>query len=392
METKMDLSNMFRVDIRYLKFKQKENPMKRILILTASTGEGHNQVSKTLEELLKPYYDVQCVDFIREENKILEILIEDGYDILATKFPELYGKLYRMANRDIISSSFHKLLTRAVYRRTRQIIEDYDPDLIIGTHTFSVNIVNRLKERKHFNGPFISIVTDFEAHYGYIGKNVDLYITGSKYTNESLIEKGIPKTRVRNLGIPISPIFYESMPSHSRKERFTILIMGGSMGLDPMKDAVKQLIMLNHTMRLIIVCGNNQSLKKELEELSIVHQSDKAVEILGYVDNVHELMDDADLIVSKPGGLTVTEAIAKGLPIVVPYFIPGQEEENLDYLTLANIAVAVRDVKRIGKSISYLMAHPDRLEQMRKCIAFEASSYSLKHVIDTIHNFLKSDS
>lgn len=362
--------------------------MKRILILTASTGAGHNQVAKTLENLLISDCEVHRIDFIREESKILEILVEDGYDILATKFPELYGRLYHMANRNMISSSFHQLMTRAVYRRTRQIIDTLTPDLIIGTHTFAVNIVNRLKEKGHYKGQFISIVTDFEAHYGYVGKNVDLYITGSDYTNQSLIEKGIPSDRIHNIGIPIDPVFLEPPEQEHSETHFTLLIMGGSMGLDPMKEAVEQLLVLNSNFRMIIICGNNDSLKKELELLIVPYQSQKKVEILGYVDNVHEWMDKADLIITKPGGLTVTEAIAKTLPIVVPYFIPGQEEENLEYLTLANIAIAVRDVKRIGKMVSYLIDHPFRLEQMRQSIATEKRHYSLDKTIALVNTCL----
>lgn len=362
--------------------------MGRVLILTASTGAGHNQVALTLENLLCTKHDVQCIDFIREESKILELLIEDGYDILATKFPELYGRLYQAVNRGMILSSFHQLMIRAVYRRTSQIIKDFEPDLIIGTHTFAVNIVNRLKAKKRYMGIFVSVVTDFEAHYGYIGKNVDLYITGSKFTNESLIEKGISKDHIKNLGIPINPVFYETSVRKTKNEVFTILIMGGSMGLDSMKDAVEQLLELNQHMRLIIVCGENKNLRKELEILIEVNATDKIVDLLGYVDNVHELMDASDLIVTKPGGLTVTESIVKNLPIVVPYFIPGQEKENLDYLTLANIAIAVRDNKRIGTTISYLIDHPHRLEQMRECINYEARSYSLKQVIDSLEDLL----
>lgn len=364
--------------------------MKRILILTASTGAGHNQVAKTLESILLQNYEVHRVDFIREESKILEILIEDGYDILATKFPELYGRLYHMANRNMISSSFHQLMTRAVYRRTRQIIDTINPDLIIGTHTFAVNIVNRLKEKDHYRGQFISIVTDFEAHYGYVGKNVDLYITGSDYTNQSLIEKGIPKDRIQNLGIPVNPVFYEPRKKERTDRLFTLLIMGGSMGLDPMKEAVEQLLQSKARFQMIIICGNNNSLKEELELLAASFPSQNNVQILSFVDNVHEWMDQVDLIITKPGGLTVTEAIAKSLPIVVPYFIPGQEEENLEYLTLANIAIAVRDVKRIDKVISYLVNHPYRLDQMRQSIATERSCYSLEKTIARIHQFLEA--
>ncbi len=365
--------------------------MKKIMILTASTGAGHNQVAKTLEyELSQKGYDIKRVDFIREQGKVLELLVEEGYDVLATKFPETYGRLYNISNREWINGPFANMVVAAEYRRAKQLVLEYQPDLIIGTHTFAVSVFKRLKVKGHYKGPFVSMVTDFEAHYAYVSDLVDLYITGSEFTNESLVDKGIDPDRTMNLGIPVHPKFYS--PTGIVREvdsPFTVLLMGGSMGLEPMKKAFLNLMAMERNMKLYVVCGRNENLKEELTGLVQDNPSQMEIDILGFTDKVHELMDLSDVIITKPGGLTVSESLVKQLPMIVPYFIPGQEAENLDFLTLANIAVEVRDVKRLDKIVSYLMDHPIRVEGMRQEMAYISRHHSLEAVVNQLESYVK---
>ncbi len=364
--------------------------MKKIMILTASTGAGHNQVAKTLEnELSAKGHDVKRVDFIREQSKVLEILVEDGYDVLASKFPETYGRLYNMSNREWINGRFAKMVVAAEYRRVKQLVLSYEPDLIIGTHTFAVSAFSRLKAKGHYKGPFISVVTDFEAHYAYISKEVDLYITGSDFTNDSLSEKGVDPDRINNLGIPVHPKFYKDSGIRKTEDApFTVLLMGGSMGLDPMKKAFENLLSMERTFKLYVVCGTNKTLKAELDKMVETLDSALEIEVLGFTDRVDELMDVSDVIITKPGGLTVSESLIKKLPMIVPYFIPGQEAENLDFLTLVNIAVEVRDVKRVSKIVSYLMDHPIRLQGMKTEMEYISRNHSLDKVVSSIEALL----
>lgn len=364
--------------------------MKKILILTASTGAGHNQVAQTLEdELTARGHEVKRVDFIREQSKILEMVVEDGYDVLANKFPETYGRLYNISNREWIHGRFAKVVVAAEYRRAKQLVLNYQPDLIIGTHTFAVSVFNRLKVKGHYKGPFVSVVTDFEAHYAYVSKEVDLYITGSEFTNESLTDKGIDPLRIQNLGIPVHPKFYS--PVHLQKDDsapFTVLLMGGSMGLEPMKKAFVNLLSLDRDIKLYVVCGKNETLKTELESIAGSADTRLDISIIGYSDKIHELMDLSDVIITKPGGLTVSESLVKKLPMIVPYFIPGQEAENLDFLTLVNIAVEVRDVRRVSSIVRYLMDHPGRLKGMKAEMEYISRNHSLDKVVESIENLL----
>lgn len=358
--------------------------MKKVLILTASTGGGHNQVAKTLEGLMGEDIEVRRVDFLKEENRIMDMVVAEGYDVLATKFPELYGRLYRLSNRGRRETKLNDLMRRMIHRRVREIIKDYEPDLVIGCHTFAISIMSTLKKRGHYNKKFISIITDFDVHFSYVSHEVDIYITGSDYTKLSLQSKGISEERIHCVGIPVSPIFYQQSLKQAKERSFTILIMGGSMGVDYMEDTVEALFTIQEKVKFIVVCGNNKTLEEKLKRRLVKKPLENAVEIHGFVNNIQDFMDESDLVVTKPGGLTATESIVKNLPMVVPYYIPGQEEENLNYLTLANLAIAVRDIQKIGTTISFLINNKERLRQMHESMAYVSKGYSLEGLRDII--------
>jgi len=367
--------------------------MKKILIFTASTGNGHNQVAKTLEfELNEQGYDVVKVDFMKEKNKMLEMFIEDGYDILATKLPRVYGQLYRVTNRSSISKALSKIVSLEEYRLGKSIVQKHNPDMIIGTHPFAVGIVSALKRKGRIQCPFISVVTDFEAHQTYISDYVDAYITGSHQTSKSLISKGIEPDKVNAYGIPISKKFFSQSPEPiERDPLFTILLMGGSMGLKPMKVALEELMNAAKPFKITIVCGNNISLLEELEGKYENYEGNKKIEILGFTENVSCLMSQSDIIISKPGGLTVSESIAKRLPLVIPFVIPGQEEENRDFLALTNAAIKVEDISGLPEIIDYLIDNPERIEGMRKAMESISEFYSLESFIGLIRGFFDNE-
>jgi len=367
--------------------------MKKILIFTASTGEGHNQVAKSLElELDRLGYDVTKVDFVKQTRKIVNRLIEDGYLILATKFPKLYGHLYNFTNRDKITKSITRILALEEYKLGKKLIKKYEPNLIIGTHPFVVPIVDTIKRRGYYNCPVISIITDFEAHQVYISKHVDAYITGSYHTNESLISKGIDENKIHTFGIPINKIFFEQKEEIIDKNNgFKILMMGGSMGVKTMKKAFNSLLDAKNVFSISIVCGNNIEIYDELQKFAVEYDGNKNINIIGFSDNISELMEEADVIISKPGGLTVTEAIVKNLPMIIPYYIPGQEGDNKDFLAISNIAINVKNVEDLPSVIDDLIESPEKLEKMRDNMKLLSNNYSINKLIKLIDEILECE-
>ena len=341
--------------------------MGKIMIITASTGGGHNQVAMTLEASFEERgHKVKLVDFIKEENRMLEIIVEEGYEILAGRFPKLYGELYKISNRVNLDGPFTKLFIRAERRRIREIIQEQNPDIIIGTHPFAVKLIGTLKRNKVIDVPFISIVTDFEAHQAYIDQNVDAYVTGSRHTRAGLIKKGIEPEKIYPIGIPIKPDFLKTGQNKTpTTNTFTVLLMGGSMGLRGIKKVLSHLLSMKEDMFIYAVCGNNLELKSRLIEKHARAIEENRLEVMGFVDNISELMDYAHVIITKPGGLTVSESIAKRLPMIIPFFIPGQEEENADFLALRGAAVKIEREDDIKEVVESMINRAEVLENMR---------------------------
>ncbi len=367
--------------------------MGKIMIITASTGGGHNQVAMTLEAGLEEHgHEAKRVDFIKEENRMLEIIVEEGYEILAGRFPKLYGELYKITNRVNLDGPLAKRIIRAEKRRTLEMIQEEKPDLIIGTHPFAVKLIGTLKKNKRIETPFISIVTDFEAHQAYIDANVDAYVTGSRHTRAGLIRKGIESEKIYPLGIPIKSDFLKETRRPSlHPEAFTVLLMGGSMGLRGIKKVLLRLLAMNEAMFIYAVCGNNQELKNRLTEKNAQAIANGRLKVMGFVDNISELMDDADVIVTKPGGLTVSESIAKHLPMIIPFFIPGQEEENADFLALRGAAVKIEKEDDIADVVESMINDESVLKNMRANMDIINMGDSIEGVIALAEDLLKRD-
>ncbi len=361
--------------------------MNKILIFTVSTGAGHNQVARSLEnEFMICGYDVVKLDVLKETSKFLDILISDGYRLLATNLPKMYGKLYKITDKKKLNSGFTKLFARIHRNKIHRLIQNYRPNLIIGTHPLTVSLVADLKKRGIIDVPFISVITDYQAHQTYISRYVDAYITGSYYTSQSLKERGVLEEKIYTYGIPIQREF---LRKRKRKETFcrtkeclTILLMGGSMGVKSIRKTLENLVLNRHPLRIIVICGNNEILRQDLKSrYKNTSDKKKKITIYGFTKHISRLMDMSDIIITKPGGLTVSEAIAKNVPMIIPYLIPGQEEENADFLVKSNVAIRVSDIKKINEVIDYLIENPVVMKQMKSNMRKLASTYSLENII-----------
>lgn len=341
--------------------------MAKVLILSASTGYGHNQAAASLKSDLEASgYEVRITEPLKTEGRVLETLIDDGYNLLATRLPRMYGKIYKITGYKHINKGIVTFFNKALGNTVDSLIRDYEPDLIISTHALLVNVVSHLKAKGKISQPFIALITDYMAHLFYVNNNVDAYIVASAYTKKTLAEKGIDEAKIFAYGIPIRKEFRNPKKAKDN-DLFTLLIMGGSMGVPSIKNCLKELLEKNSTrMKIIVVCGNNIKLKTELEQNYAGVYKDKEVTIYGFTSEIPELMDQADVLVTKPGGLTVTEAIFKNIPMIIPFFIPGQEEENTEVLTQAGAAIRVHDYTELIDIINKLQANPHLLGEMIK--------------------------
>jgi len=364
--------------------------MRKVLILTTSTGEGHNQAANSLLEAFSEE-NFECIkyDFLGTNSKFLNNAVVKGYEITASKFPSIYGFFYRLTDNNFLNKIL-RLIFAQNSKKLLKFIESINPDIIIGTHPLTVNIISKLKGTG-MNIPFISVVTDFKAHYTYVNPRVDAYITGSEYTKQSLVDRGINSDKIYPIGIPIREDFFridKNIIYIKDKEYFNLLLMSGSMGLENIYYVLNELLSNENKLRITIVCGNNEALKDNITNKCSQDYPNKKIHILGFSKDVAYLMEYSDLLISKPGGLTVTEAIAKNLPLIIPFAIPGQEMENTEFLSSNGYAYHVDNIKDINESINYLINHHESLEAMQDKLKTLAATYSTKEIITITNNLI----
>lgn len=365
--------------------------MKKVLIFTASIGGGHNEAASCLEkEFSKHGFIVKKVDALSEINKTLDAVIIGSFKVLVSSFPKLYGSLYNISNKERSSKLITHSLLRISKEKIYDIIAQEKPDLIISTHAFMVSVVGCLKENRLIDIPFISVVTDYEAHKTYIDKNVDAYISGSDYTSRTLVKQGISKDKIFSYGIPVKEEFLKNFKQISLKpSSFQILLMAGSLGLSGMKKVLKNIVDIEGNYNIVVVCGNNNKLERTIEREYAEFIKNNKIILYGFTNNIPVIMEDSDIIITKPGGLTISEAMAKGLPMIIPYYIPGQEKENLDFLIKEGLAMYVSEMDSIKELIESIMNDPKTLDTMRENMEERYNKSCLDNIIYLSENLIE---
>lgn len=362
--------------------------MSKVFIFTASTGAGHNLAAQSLKESLdEAGYQTEVYDAFKETNITLDRLITKGYQQMVVNVPKLYEQMYNQFNNmNRFQQGIFQVLTKVMNPDIVPLINSGKPDLIITTHPFVTNVLGTLKEHSAFDVPVLSIVTDYKIHTLYLKKMIDAYVVGSDYTKQTMVEKGVAEEIIYPYGIPIRQTFLQN--NHlERKEIIdvagTILLMAGSLGSKQMEKAFSSLLKVKEKIRIIVVCGNNAKIEKEIKNLYARETvGEKIVEIHGFVNNVSELMDQSDAIISKPGGLTTTEAIVKNIPMIIPFYYPGQEEENADYLVDGGMAIKVDKIKDLTSMVDFLFENKYIIKRMSENMSEEAQKRSMSKTID----------
>lgn len=364
--------------------------MKKVMILTASVGGGHNQAAKSLEHVYKAHgYKVVIIDFLKVAGKVIEKAIIRGNDLLCIKLPYIYKGLYIYCNNEGVNSKISnygmKIFQKRIYNR---IIKE-DPDLIIGTHAFVVPIICNLKRKRYLKIPFISIITDFKAHSFHINRYVDAYITASEYTKKDMMNRGVRSEKIYPYGIPIKQEFLiQRENKRYSNDVFTILLMGGSIGCSSIEQILKQLIDCKNRLRIITVCGKNKDLMDNIKRNFLHKAGNKEILLYGFTNDIPRLMHRSDILISKPGGLTVAEAIASNIPMIIPNMLPGQEEENAEFLAEAGAAIISYNTQPINEEINYLIENPNLIKLMEKNMKKLFKGYSLEGIINISTNLI----
>jgi processive 1,2-diacylglycerol beta-glucosyltransferase len=351
-----------------------------VLIFTASTGGGHNLAAQSLQKNLGSRgYDVRIVDTFKASSKILDKMITGGYEKMVGTTPKLYDLLYRKFDKmTAFQRGIFHIGTSLISPEIMSLILDDSPVLLISPHPFVTNVLGRMKGMKAFHIPILSIVTDYKFHGVYKSQNVNAYVVGSAYTKADMIERGIDPGIIYPYGIPVREGFEQEQPP-ARRERGTVLLMGGSLGDSRMADAFRALLQTEEAVHILAVCGRNEDMAAKLSSIpyeTLRRNPRTKAEVFGYVDQISELMGRADLMVTKPGGLTTTEAILRGIPMLIPYTYPGQEESNAEFLEESGMGIRIGTMEELPGIVDHLLKHQGIVEEMADNMNTAAQHYA----------------
>ncbi len=423
-----------------------------ILILSASTGGGHNRASNALKAYINSQdknTNVEIIDTLKYCSSILDKTVTLGYKTLAKNAPELYGTFYKTSDKESpISDLVNSVMTQYA-KKLLTLVQEHNPDIVVTCHPFASSMMSLLKAGYNVKTPVVSIITDYMPHRAYIGDYVDAYITASKDTADNLAEKyNVDKRRIFPLGMPIFDCFYEYDESRKdvtlerlgfSKDLPTVLIMAGSFGVNDILKIYERLVELPIDYQIIVITGKNQKLydafdkmlssnEKEFEthdysqlfstlgdaniakmiyehseqirkELSskltktFKRSTDKTkpTQLFYFVDNVEDYMHVSDLIITKPGGLTTSESLACALPMAVFKAFPGQEAQNADFLVEKQAAIVLEKGEKGAKQIQHLLENPDILKQMKENCRTCARPHSTQRIYSLITDIVKSN-
>ena len=353
--------------------------MRNVIIFYASYGGGHLSAARSIKENIETNYkdvDVRLIDCMEYVNKVVNKVTTKAYSEMAKKAPRTWGKVYWKSQKGPlahISNASNKVLSI----KLNKLFKDFKPELIISTHPFSSQMCAYLKKLGKLDAKIATVMTDYAPHDQWLvlNKYVDYYFVSHEGMKKKLHEKGIPNEKIFATGIPLSNKFLLKYDKAKILENFglspdrkTVLFFGGGefgLGKTQTIKIFKSFVESNDNIQIVAISGKNVKMKENFEHLVEEFNKQKYVKILEYTNKVPELMSISDLVVTKPGGLTTTESLASGLPIVIINPIPGQEEENATYLADHKVAIWIKKNDNVEQVLNDLFSDPTKMREMK---------------------------
>ena len=368
--------------------------MKKVIIFYASYGGGHLSAARSIKENMETNYediDVKLIDCMEYVNKTVNKITTKAYSEMAKKAPKTWGRVYWKSQKGPlaqISTTSNKILSIKLYK----LLKDFEPNLIVSTHPFGSQMCAYLKKHGKLNAKIATVMTDYAPHDQWLvfNKYVDYYFVSHDGMKKELHEKGIPNEKIFATGIPLSNKFLLKYDKPTILKSFglspdkkTVLFFGGGefgLGKTQTFKIFKSFVECPENIQIVAISGKNPKMKEAFENLVESLNKTDSVKILEYTNQVPELMSISDLVVTKPGGLTTTESLASGLPIVVINPIPGQEEENATYLEENKVAIWLKKDDNVEVILKDLFSNPEKMQEMKIRARLLAKKNSTKDI------------
>jgi len=334
----------------------------KILVISASAGAGHVRTGNAVIKHLKlkhPDWVMDHFDIAEFLPKILRRAIIDSYDSIAKKAPNLWKFIYeKTANNKFIHRGkiVLTLAEKLAARKLKDAILGFSPDLIICTHPWAVDLVNAIQDQIH-NTPLFVVTTDYELHPYWGAHGVGKYFVASPAARQSLIDYGIKQETIFLSGIPIDSVFFlgknNPQPNITKKSgTFSVLIMSGGGGFSAIDKIVKMLAEKGENIHIYAIAGQNEKLRQSMANIKPSNPS-VSIEAIGWTDEIHKYIFSADVIITKPGGVTTTECFVAQKPIIAIHPIPGQEQANAKFILDNKLGITIEDENQIIKAIDF---------------------------------------
>lgn len=368
--------------------------MKKVLILSVKAGFGHHSTAQAIIDYFKKI-GVECemLDTFEYISSFLGDSIQDGYLSLTKYVPDIYGKVYDNLDKKNTESNKYSPIavsSKVVSKKLKEYVINFNPDAVIGTHSYACMLMTYMKRKGFISCPTYGIVTDFTVHPFWENTELDYYVTPNELLNRQMIRKGIPKEKILPYGIPIKEKFAsKTEPCEARRElgiedKPTVLMMMGSMGFGNILGEMEKIDTLAGDFQVLCVCGTNDKVRASL----MSREWKKRVYVYGFVDIVDIMMDSADCIITKPGGLTSSELMAKGLPAIFVNPIPGQEDRNMEFLVNAGAGMMVTKTFPIDEALNLMLNSEWRRGLVKESIKELGKPDSTKKLCEFIMNNL----
>ena len=365
----------------------------KVLILSASAGAGHVRAAAALEKAfveMGAARQVRHVDTLDYTNVVFRRLYSEAYLEMVNSAPEVLGWLYDYLDQPWENERQRLIWDRLNTRPFIKLLEQYQPEITVCTHFLPAEIISWLRAKERLYSPQAIVVTDLDIHAMWLCHHYERYFVALDETRAHMERLGIPAEKVFVSGIPIDPIFSEAKDKNEMRrkhglkpDRTTIMLSAGGFGSDSIENILSSLLELQHQAQVVAICGRNEELREKLISLVSCYPNKTRVEVkvVGYTTEMDEYMSAADLMLGKPGGLTTSEALAKGLVFVIVNPIPGQEERNADHLLEEGVAIRCNNLPALAYKIDRLLDDHHRLLAMRQNVQRLARPHAAREIV-----------
>jgi processive 1,2-diacylglycerol beta-glucosyltransferase len=367
----------------------------KVFIIYTSAGTGHKKAAEALYQAYKQRGKGQEIEFFNAldyTNSFFKWFYGASYLFMITYLPGVWGFFYFLLDFPpiyFLISPLRKSINFLNSKRLRDKLIKDNPEVVISVHFFASQVVGRLIAKGFLKTKLITVLTDFLPHSFWVNHLTHFYCVAVPQAKERLIQRGVTEEKIKVLGIPISPLFLLKQDKAILRERlnfrqktFIVLIVSGGFGVGPLEKMLHCLDDSQLDIDLVVVCGRNPFLFKRLKEKNFK----KKVNIFGFVNNMHEIMKASDLIITKSGGLSISEALACKLPILIVHPVPGQETRNCFILTQHRLAIKIKNLKDLQTIILKLMKDEIKQEYLKniRAISHPQAAFDIIEFADSI--------